>query len=153
MPSPAPPLELPHPTLARTVEYRSVAQLSDQVLAWSRSLPRDLDLVVGAPRSGLLAANLVAVYRNIPLTDVDGLVEGRTIATGHWKRGSLNGVGGGAEAQERFLDRPRNVLVVDDTVGSGTSMAEAGDPWVPGSSRRDSGPRRRTPGAARRSRP
>ena len=108
---------------AHAVNYRSVAQLSDQVLAWSRSLPRDLDLVVGVPRSGLLAANLVAVYRNIPLTDVDGLVEGRTIATGHWKRGSLNGVGGGAEAQERFLDRPRNVLVVDDTVGSGTSMA------------------------------
>ena len=105
------------------MNYRSVAQLSDQVLAWSRSLPRDLDLVVGVPRSGLLAANLVAVYRNVPLTDVDGLLEGRTIATGHWKKGSLNRVGGGAGVQERFLDQPRNVLVVDDTVGSGTSMA------------------------------
>ena len=105
------------------MNYRSVAQLSDQVLAWSRRLPRDIDVVVGVPRSGLLVANLVAVYRNIPLTDVDGLLEGRTIATGHWKKGALNTVGGGAEAQERFLDQPRNVFVVDDTVGSGTSMA------------------------------
>lgn len=104
------------------MNFRSVAQLSDQVLAWSKRLPRDIDIVVGVPRSGLLVANLLAVYRNIPLTDVDGLLDGRCLATGHWKKGSLNTAGSAEPAHNRFLDTPRKALIVDDSVGSGITM-------------------------------
>lgn len=96
------------------MHYRSVAQLSDQVWSWSEKLPKDLDLVVGIPRSGLLAANLVALYRNLPLTDVDGLLEGRVIANGSRR----------LHAPLADLARPLNVLVVDDSVCKGRAMQE-----------------------------
>lgn len=99
------------------MNFRSVAQLSDRVLSWSKRLPRDIDLVVGVPRSGLLPANLLAVYRNLPLADIDGFLEGRCLATGRTKVGSL-----GSSSAETFLDTPRSVLVVDDSVGSGGTM-------------------------------
>ena len=100
------------------MNFRSVAQLSDRVLAWSKRLPRDIDAVVGIPRSGLLVANLLAVYRNVPLADVEGLLEGRCLTTGGTKIGSLV-----SEDVSSFLDTPRNLLVVDDSIGSGGTMA------------------------------
>lgn len=106
------------------MNFRSVAQLSDQVLGWSKRLPQDIELIVGVPRSGLLVANLLAVYRNLPLTDVEGLLEGRVLATGKWKRGALDAQGSENGARARFLSEPRNILVVDDSVGSGTTMSE-----------------------------
>lgn len=36
------------------MEYRSIAELNDQVVDWIDALPRDLDLIVGIPRSGML---------------------------------------------------------------------------------------------------
>jgi orotate phosphoribosyltransferase len=97
------------------MNYRSFAQLADRVLAWSRRLPLDLDLIVGVPRSGLLPANLLALYRNLPLTDVDGLLSGRQIATGRRFRG---------KSVERPREGPLRVLVVDDSVWGGTTMKE-----------------------------
>lgn len=96
------------------MNYRSVADLDDQIVGWLPRLPRDLDVVVGVPRSGLLAANLVALHLNLPLTDVEGLLHGRLLQTG--KR--LN-VGDG----QSFLAQPRRVLVVDDSVLSGKALA------------------------------
>jgi orotate phosphoribosyltransferase len=64
------------------VEYRTVAQLDDAVVSWLADLPRDIDIVAGVPRSGLLVANLLALHLNIPMTDVAGLVEGRVIQAG-----------------------------------------------------------------------
>ena len=99
------------------MNFRSVAQLSDRVLTWSKRLPRDIDVVVGVPRSGLLPANLLAVYRNLPLADIDGFLAGRCLATGRTKIGSL-----GSGSVETFLDAPRSALIVDDSVGSGGTM-------------------------------
>jgi orotate phosphoribosyltransferase len=95
------------------MNYRSFAQLADRVLSWSRSLPQDIDLVVGIPRSGFLPANLLSLYRNLPLTDVEGLLEGRQIAAG---RRFLETNGG------RQGEAPRRVLVLDDSVWGGKTM-------------------------------
>jgi orotate phosphoribosyltransferase len=97
------------------MKYRSVAQLSDDVWAWSQRLPPDIDLVVGIPRSGLLAANLLAVYRNLPLTDVDGLLEGRFL---------LDRRRNGGAAPSALPAQPLSVLVVDDSVRTGRAMQE-----------------------------
>lgn len=102
------------------MNFRSIAQLSDQLVQWARRLPRDIDVVVGVPRSGLLVANIIATYRNLPLAEVDGFLEGRCFRTGHVKEGALNAAG--AEAHLDFLDTPRRVLVVDDTVSTGASL-------------------------------
>lgn len=106
------------------MNFRSIAQLSDQLVQWSRTLPKDIDLVVGIPRSGLLVASILAAYRNIPLADVDGFVEGRCYRTGHTKPRSLNAVGAPRDAHLAYLDTPRRVLVVDDTVSTGQSIKQ-----------------------------
>jgi len=95
--------------------YRSISQLADQVLSWSSRLPRDIDLIVGIPRSGLLPANLLALYRNLPLTDVEGLLEGRILSAG---RRLQNG-----SATPRTLENGKlKILVVDDSVWSGSAI-------------------------------
>jgi len=102
------------------MNFRSIAQLSDQLVQWSRRLPRDIDVIVGVPRSGLLVANILATYRNIPLAEMDGFIEGRCFSTGHVKENALNA--GDPDAHLGFLQTPRRVLVVDDTVSTGESL-------------------------------
>jgi orotate phosphoribosyltransferase len=94
------------------MRYRSVADLDDDVVEWLPRLPRDLELVVGIPRSGLLVASLLALHLNLPMTDVEGFMEGRVLQPG--PRYSA-GVGG-------LLDSPVNVLVVDDSVLFGRQL-------------------------------
>jgi len=93
------------------VNFRSVAQLSDQLLVWSRALPKDFEVIVGVPRSGLLAANLLAMYRNLPLTDVEGLLEGRVFDSGLRARRT-----------QVSLATHREVLVLDDSVNTGDTI-------------------------------
>ncbi len=115
------------------MNFRSIAQLSDQLIAWSRGLPHDIDLVVGLPRSGLLAANIFALYRNLPLTDLDGFLAGRTMGAGKTRANPLSNKADGDRAAEalvdaaagQFLDRPRRVLVLDDSIWSGDTLREA----------------------------
>ena len=95
------------------MEYRSVAQLNDRIVDWVPRLPRDLDLIVGIPRSGLLAANLLALHMNLPMTDVEGLIEGRLLRSGSRTNGSSGSTG---------PFRPHNVLVVDDSICSGSAL-------------------------------
>lgn len=91
--------------------YRSIADLNARIVEQMHRLPRDIDLVVGVPRSGLLAANLFALYRNIPLADVDGFLEGRLL-------------GGGDRLRFReFQDSPRRILVIDDSIVTGSAMS------------------------------
>ena len=93
--------------------FRNYENLSEALLGGLHRLPDNLDVVVGIPRSGLVAANILALYLNLPLTDLDGLVEKRLIASG--PRGS--GV--------RTIAPGDRVLVIDDSVGHGTQMTGA----------------------------
>lgn len=96
------------------MNYRNVVDLNNEVLHLTRRLPRDLELVVGIPRSGLLAANLLALHLNLPLTDIESFAAGRIFSGGDR---------GPAVQPDRFLDRSRKALVVDDSVLYGTQMA------------------------------
>ncbi|MEM8598291.1 MAG: phosphoribosyltransferase [Bacteroidota bacterium] len=120
------------------MNFRSIAQLSDQLINWSKELPHDLDLIVGIPRSGMLAANILALYRNLPLAELNGFLEGRIMGTGKTRVNPLaekrEDIAPGedavdssavAVAAEHFLDGPRNVLVLDDSIWSGSSLREA----------------------------
>jgi orotate phosphoribosyltransferase len=97
------------------VEYRTVAELDDAVVSWLAALPRDIEIVAGVPRSGLLVANLLALHLNVPMTDIAGLVEGRVIQAGARYKGM---------DPRHFLTAARHVLVVDDSVCSGSQMAQ-----------------------------
>lgn len=94
------------------MNYRSVRDLEGDVRRLAEELSTEIDLVVGIPRSGLLAANLLCLYLDVPLTDVDGLCEGQIIQTGRRYDGDA----------EFPTDEGARVLVLDDSVNSGTQM-------------------------------
>lgn len=79
-----------------------------QVIAWQ--LPPDVGLVVGVPRSGLLAGSILALQLNLALTDLQGFLDGREIAVG--KRPVRAGPGA----------RARRAVVVDDSIGTGSQF-------------------------------
>jgi orotate phosphoribosyltransferase len=64
------------------MNFKSVADLNRDVREWMTSLPRDIDLVIGVPRSGMLVANLLALDFNLPLADLDGFLKGHIMAAG-----------------------------------------------------------------------
>lgn len=98
------------------MNYRSIAHLAEDMRKWSVALPRDIDLVVGVPRSGLLVANLIALYRNLPLADLQGLLQGALLATGPRCSNPLD--------EEGLSNRSLTILVVDDCVSTGSAMRE-----------------------------
>lgn len=94
------------------MNYRSVSELNRDTRQLARELPDRIDLVVGIPRSGLLAANLLCLSLDVPMTDVEGLCEGRILQTGHRYDGAVS------------FDDVETVLVVDDSVDTGRQMRE-----------------------------
>ena len=52
------------------MNYRSVSDLNEVILRNIHIIPRDIDLVVGVPRSGMMPANLLSLYLNLPYTDI-----------------------------------------------------------------------------------
>jgi orotate phosphoribosyltransferase len=98
--------------------YRSVADLNLALVEWHSSLPDDLELIVGVPRSGLLAGTLLALHMNLPVADVDGLLAGRVLGAGtRYKTGSRSKGKAGD-----LLQTPRKVLLLEDYVLSGRSL-------------------------------
>lgn len=94
------------------IEYRSIADMNNLIIHNLSKFPHDIDLVVGVPRSGMLPANMLALYLNKPFTDIDSFVEGRIYASG--ERGA-------------YIDktRKRKVIVFDDSISSGGALRKA----------------------------
>ena len=91
------------------MHYRNVTDLNNIILRKLSILPRDFDLIIGIPRSGMLPANLLALYLNLPYTDIHSFVNGHIYQAGE---------------RSRFfnLKDMKKILVVDDSVASGTAM-------------------------------
>jgi len=94
------------------IEYRSISDLNDCIVKNLAKIPHDIDLVVGIPRSGMLPANLLALYLNKPYTDIDSFVEGRVFSGGE---------------RTKVLDDKKSgkILVVDDSINEGTALTKA----------------------------
>lgn len=97
------------------IEYRSIADINTTILRNLSRIPHDLDLIVGIPRSGLLAGSILALHLNLPLTDIDGFLAGR-----------LLGCGPRLSRDRSILDASRKlrVFVVDDSINTGKQMQE-----------------------------
>jgi uncharacterized HAD superfamily protein/hypoxanthine phosphoribosyltransferase len=89
--------------------YRNVADLNKIILKRLSIIPRDFDLVVGIPRSGMLPANLLALYLNRPYTDIHSFLNGHIYKAG---------------ARSQFFDVKdfKKILIVDDSIASGAAM-------------------------------
>ena len=98
------------------MNYRSIADLHRDLIASLHLIPHDVDLIVGIPRSGLLAANMLALLLNLPLADIEGFAEGRLLSSGVSRRRS---------AFDLTFENVRHVLVLDDSTYTGRALHEA----------------------------
>jgi uncharacterized HAD superfamily protein/hypoxanthine phosphoribosyltransferase len=91
--------------------YRNISDLNKIILKRLSILPRDFDLIVGIPRSGMLPANLLALYLNKPYTDLNSFINGHIYKAG---------------ARGQFFDIKefRKILIVDDSVNSGSAITK-----------------------------
>jgi orotate phosphoribosyltransferase len=80
-------------------------------------VPSDVGLIVGMPRSGLLAANLIALHLNLPLTDFEGFIENRILQTGERILRKNNYL--------KSENAEAKILLVDDSVQSGSTIRKA----------------------------
>lgn len=89
--------------------YRNIADLNKLILKRLSVLPRDFDLIVGIPRSGMFPANLLALYLNRPYTDIGSFLNGHIYKAGE---------------RSQFFDNSdyKKILVVDDSINSGSAL-------------------------------
>lgn len=94
------------------LDYRSIEDLNQSIISNLYKFPHDVDLVVGVPRSGMLPANLLALYLNKPFTDIDSFIEGHIYSSG--ERG-------------RFISKENThkVIIVDDSIDKGCAKEKA----------------------------
>ena len=111
-------MDKPRNQRSASLNFKSVSELNTDVLSFISRLPKDFDLIAGVPRSGLLAANLIALYMNLPLTDVEGVIAHRLIEGG--KRL-------GKPREDIFNNKRLKVLVVDDSILNGTQLLKVKD--------------------------
>jgi orotate phosphoribosyltransferase len=98
------------------VTFLTYEKLNADVKKWSMALPTDLSMIVGVPRSGMLVATQLGLFRNLAVMTVPQFVgllqsEAREPAL---RRGYAHGW--------RAL-KNRHVLVVDDTLLRGNTMS------------------------------
>lgn len=89
--------------------YKSYKDLADTIRLNAWKVPKDVDLIVGVPRSGMMCAIMLAELLNKDVATMDDLVAGHTM-----------GCGGRSMLIKRA--RSKKVLMVDDTVFQGTSL-------------------------------
>jgi len=94
--------------------YKSIADLARTVAASIHRLPSDTDLIVGVPRSGMLAGSMIALHLNCKLTDVNSFCANAPLTTGRTRSAH------GAALQHAW--DAKHVVVVDDSASSGGSM-------------------------------
>ncbi|MBQ9390241.1 MAG: hypothetical protein IJU07_08715 [Synergistaceae bacterium] len=97
------------------MNFRTLSDLNRTIFSHLHELPKDIDIIAGIPRSGLLAANIIALYMNLPLTDTDSLAEGQIYSAGISRE---------KPKWVKNIHEARKILVVDDSVASGRSLAE-----------------------------
>lgn len=95
------------------MNYRSIEDLNNCIATNITRVPTGTDLIVGVPRSGLLAANLLALHINLPFTDVEGFVEGRILQSGSRMKSFV-----------KPFEEYKKILVLEDSVWSGKSIRE-----------------------------
>lgn len=95
------------------MEFISVSELNSDIINNMYKIPRDIDIVVGVPRSGMLPASLIALYLNKALCDLDSFVGG-----GVYSHGTTKAI----SALVENMSDVKKALIVEDSSASGTSM-------------------------------
>lgn len=96
----------------RRRNYRSVTDMRSTILANLHRVPEDTGVVVGVPRSGMLPALLIGLYKHLPVIDLEAFLEGRTPDGGR-RMAFFSDAGASANSK---------VLIVDDSILTGAQM-------------------------------
>ena len=97
------------------MNFRTYENLTDCIIKNLYKVPRDTDLIVGIPRSGTMVANILALYLNLPFTDIDNFLKCGIIKTGSTRK-CRNWI--------RRIEDAKHVLIVDDSISSGKAINE-----------------------------
>jgi orotate phosphoribosyltransferase len=95
------------------MNYRSIEDLNRYMAINLNKVPVGTDLIVGVPRSGLLAANMLALHLNLPFTDVEGFINGKILQSGNRLKSYV-----------KSFEAYKKVVIIEDSVWSGGSMQE-----------------------------
>lgn len=95
------------------MNYINIRQLNEDILNNIYKIPKDIDLIVGIPRSGMIVASLISVYMNKPLTDIESFLERKFYESGSTKNTT--------DCVKEFSE-VKKVIVVDDSIASGKSI-------------------------------
>jgi uncharacterized HAD superfamily protein len=99
------------------LSFKSFGDLSADIARNLAKVPVDVDLIVGIPRSGLMAASILALALNKKFCDLGAFIENRPLQHGATRR---------PENGELVLPhQARVVMIIDDSVDSGVSIAKA----------------------------
>lgn len=98
------------------MEFVTFNTLSDDMVNNMSKVPQDYDIIVGVPRSGLLVANMLALYMNKPLTDLDSFCNKQILGSGVSKQ---------KKGWVSSFDEIKKALIVEDSINSGYSIEQA----------------------------
>jgi len=96
------------------MNYRSVSDLSDLVRKNLQFIPRDVDLVVGIPRSGMLLATILALHLNFPIQSLEEFLN--LLEPSHGRTRSI----------KKSLNI-KKIILCDDSIDSGKTLTIALD--------------------------
>lgn len=103
------------------MQYRSFQDMNNNIIKnLTKFVVKNVDLVVGIPRSGMLPANLIAMYLNKPFTDINSFLEGKIYSGGN----RFNGNDRNKLSERPTIEGVKNVLIVDDSIGYGVQLGK-----------------------------
>jgi orotate phosphoribosyltransferase len=92
--------------------FISYADAHADIQDWLKDLPRDFDMIVGIPRSGMFIASVLSLQLVKPVASLDGAIDGKC-----WNPPAVDAVSGSHHILGSGLPG-KNVLLVDDSVSS-----------------------------------
>lgn len=96
------------------MHFKSFGDLARDIAKNMARVPLEVDLIVGIPRSGLMAASMLALMLNKKFCDVASFLDNRSLQHGRTRLPSNGDLSYPLQA--------RNVLILDDSVDSGASI-------------------------------
>ena len=93
------------------INYKSISDLNYCIKNNINKIPKDVDLIVGIPRSGMLAANIIALNLNVNFVSIDEFLNNIKIKSSSRIIKKL----------EKCSDA-KKVLIVDDSVNAGNTI-------------------------------